>query len=87
MDNLKVKLEEFFQLNVFKRNDFENFPIFSNTMHTTKDLLPDWEESSGKAERVIAVLEFKQESTPSISIEELEMMLDQFHAFKRGNQG
>ncbi len=31
-DNLKVKLEEFFQLNVYGRDDFENFSIFSNTI-------------------------------------------------------
>ena len=35
IDTLKVKLEEFFQLNVYERDDFENFSIFSNTMHTT----------------------------------------------------
>ena len=49
-DNLKVKLEEFFQLNVYERDDFENFSIFSNIMHTAKDLLPDWDESLGKAD-------------------------------------
>lgn len=84
-DNLKVKLEEFFQLNVYGRDDFENFSIFSNTMHTTKDLLPDWDESLGKAERAIAVLEFKQESAPSISTEELEIVLDRFRSFRRRN--
>ena len=86
-DNLKVKLEEFFQLNVYGRDDFENFSIFSNTMHTTKDLLLDWDESLGKAERAIAVLEFKQESAPSISTEELEIVLDQFQSFRRRNEG
>ena len=48
IDNMKLKLEEFFQLNVYERDDFENFSIFSNTMHTAKDLLPDWDESLEK---------------------------------------
>ena len=86
IDTLKVKLEEFFQLDVYERDDFENFSIFSNTMHTTQDLLPGWEESLGRAERAIAVVEFKQELT-SINIEELDTVLDRFHALKRGNQG
>ena len=37
IDNMKLKLEEFFKLNVYERDDFENFSIFSNTMHTAKD--------------------------------------------------
>ena len=86
---MKLKLEEFFQLNVYERYYFQNFAIFSNTMHTTKDLLPDWDESLGKveraidwdeslgkAERAIVVLEFKQEFAPSISTKELEIVLD-----------
>ena len=76
IDNMKLKLEEFFQLNVYERDDFENFSIFSNTMHTANDLLPDWDESLGKVEREIIVLEFKQESAPSISMKELEIVLD-----------
>ena len=48
IDNLKLKLEEFFQLNVYEMDDFENFSIFSNTMHTAKDLLPDWDENLEK---------------------------------------
>ena len=87
IDNLKLKLEEFFQLNVYERDDFENLSIFSNTMHTTKDLLPDWDESLGKTERAIAVLEFKQEFAPSISTKELEIVLDQFLSFRQRNQG
>ena len=87
VDNMKLKLEEFFQLNVYERDDFDNFSIFSNTMHTAKGLLPDWDESLGKAERAITVLEFKQESAPSINTEELETMLDRFHSFRQGNQG
>ena len=75
MDNLKIKLEEFFRLNVYERDDFENFSIFSNTMHTTKDLLLDWDESLETAKRAITALEFKQESTPSINIEDLEILL------------
>ena len=66
IDNMKLKLEEFFQLNVYERDDFENFSIFSNTMHTAKDLLQDWDESLRKAERGITVLEFKQESTQAL---------------------
>ena len=86
-DNLKLKLGEFFQLNGYERDDFENFSIFSNTMHTAKDLLPDWDESLGKVERAITVLEFKQESAPSISTKELETMLDRFRSFRQKNQG
>ena len=87
IDNMKLKLEEFFQLNVYETDDFENFSIFSNTMHTAKDLLPDWDESLGKAKRAITVLEFKQESAPSISTKELEIVLDRFHSFRQKNQG
>ena len=87
IDNMKLKLEEFFQLNVYERDDFENFSIFLNTMHTAKDLLPDWDESLGKVERAIIVLEFKQESTPSISTKELEIVLDWFHSFRQKKQG
>ena len=76
IDNMKLKLEEFFQLNIYERDDFENFSIFSNTMHTAKDLLLDWDESLGKVERAIIVLEFKQESAPSITTKDLETMLD-----------
>ena len=86
-DNLKLKLHEFFQLNFYERDDFENFSISSNTMHTAKDLLPDWDESLGKAERAITVLEFKQESAPRISTKELEIVLDRFHSFSQKNQG
>ena len=85
IDNMKLKLEKFFQLNVYERDDFDNFSIFSNTMHTAKDLLPDWDESLGKIERAVTVLEFKQESAPSISTKELETVLDRFRSFKRGN--
>ena len=87
IDNMKLKLEEFFQLNVYERDDFENFSIFSNTMHTAKDLLPDWDESLGKEKRAITVLEFKQESAPRISTKELETVLDQFHSFSWRNRG
>ena len=76
IDNMKLKLEELFQINVYERDDFENFSIFSNTMHTAKDLLPNWNGSLGKAERAITVLEFKQESAPRISKKELEIVLD-----------
>ena len=81
-NNLNVKLEELFQLNFYERDDFEKFSIFSNTVHTTKDLLPDWHEILGKAKRTIAVLEFKHEFAQSISTEELEIMLDWFHSFR-----
>ena len=87
IDTMKLKLEELFQLNVYERDKFENFSIFSNTMHTTKDLLPDWDEILGKVERAITVLEFKQESTPTISMKELEIVLDRFHSFREKNQG
>ena len=86
-DNLKLKLEELFQLNVYERDYFDNFSIFSNTMHTAKDLLRDWDEILRKVEREIIVLEFKQESTPSISTEELEIVLDRFFSFRWRNQG
>ena len=87
IDNMKLKLEEFFQLNVYERDDFENFFILSTTMHTAKDLLPDWDKSLWKAKRAITVLEFKQESTPSISTKELETVLDRFRSFRGRNQG
>ena len=82
IDDMKLKLEGFIQLNVYERDDFENFSIFSNTMHIDKDLLQDWDESLGKVERAITVLEFKQESAPSISTKELEIVLDQFCSFR-----
>ena len=56
-------------------------------MQTTKDLPIDWDESLGKVERAIIVLEFRQESTPRISTKELETMLDQFRSFRPSNQG
>ena len=87
IDHMKLKLGEFFQLNGYERDDFENFSIFSNTMHTAKDLLPDWDESMGKVERAITVLEFKQESAPSISTKELEAVLDRFRSFRQKKQG
>jgi hypothetical protein len=61
IDDMKLKLEGFIQLNVYERDDFENFSIFSNTMHIDKDLLQDWDESLGKVEREITILEFKLE--------------------------
>ena len=42
IDNMKLKLEELFQLNFYEKDEFENFSIFSNTMHTTWDLQPEW---------------------------------------------
>ena len=59
----------------------------STTMDTTKDFLPDWDESLEKVERAITVLEFKQESAPSISMKELETVLDRFRSFRQRNQG
>ena len=87
IDNMNLKLEEFFQLNVYERDDFENFSIFLNTMHTAKDLLLNWDEILGKVERAILVLEFKQEFAPSISTKELETVLDRFLSFGKRNQG
>ena len=87
IDNMKLKLAEFFQLNGYERDDFENFSIFSNTMHIAKDLLIDWDEILGTEEREITVLEFNQESAPSISTKELETALDRFRSFRQRNQG
>ena len=61
IDNMKLKLEGFFQPNFYEKDDFNNFSIFSNTMHIDKELLQDSDESLGKVERVITILEFKQE--------------------------
>lgn len=81
VDNLKDRLHEFFFVESFSRGHLKNVSLFSSIIRKTQETVPRWEKVFFKCEKATAILEYKLEIAPSVSVGELEAVMTRFIVF------
>lgn len=78
---LRDRLHEYFFVESFSKAHLENVSLFSSTMWRTQELVAEWEKFFSTCEEEIALMEFRMESVPSVSVGELMVVVARFVAY------